>query len=140
VPIFLSLFSTIGGVLKGFFGWKQGQTEVVAAAVKVFGDVSASNAQREQAIAQIISAEAQAGGLAANWRPLLMLLFMALLLSFWFGYTPPNISGPMPPMIQEVFDIIKIGIGGYIPARTVEKIVSQLNLASVLKTMLNGKK
>lgn len=137
--IILAAISGIGNIISGFFGFKKEQADVMGKAITALGDATASNSEREKAIATIISAEANNGGLSANWRPLLMLLFMGLLISFWFGFTPPNISGEMPPMISEIFDIIKIGIAGYIPARSIEKIIGQLNIASVLKKFIEKK-
>lgn len=56
-----------------------------------------------------------------SWRPILMLLFAGLIGAFWFGYIPPNITQDMPPALDRVFDIIQMGIGGYIGGRSVEK-------------------
>ncbi len=130
----------LGTAITGFFGFKEGQANVLARAVDVVADVSASNAQREHAIATIIAAEANSGyWLAAIWRPLLMVFFAVLLGSWWFGYTPPNIDNEMSPAMAEVFSILKIGIGGYIPARTIEKIVHDINIGQVLKKFIDKK-
>lgn len=138
MPIIGMIFGGIFSAIKGFFGWRTEQAQTVQEAVKVLGDVTVSNAQREQAIASIISSESSSNyWLAACWRPLFMLIFMIIVLSFWFGYSPPQLNTPMPPMIGRIFDLIELGLGGYIPARTVEKIIAQLNLGSVLKTLIN---
>ena len=63
--------SVLGTAITGFFGFKEGQANVLGKAVDVIADVSASNAQREHAIALIIAAEANSGyWLAAIWRPI----------------------------------------------------------------------
>lgn len=136
----LGIVSVVGDVFKWFFNVKEKQADVASGAIKVLGDISASNAQREQAIATIISSEANAGGIAASWRPIMMYIFMGLLLSFWFGWTPPHLTDTMPPVVSRIFDIIQIGLCGYIPARTIEKIVSSINISSVLKALMGTKK
>lgn len=135
---FTALFTTVASAIGGFFGFKKNQTEVLQTSMKVLSDTSASNAQREQAVASIIAAEASSSHwLAAVWRPILMITFASMLLSYWWGYAPPNIDAPMPPVLEELFGLIKLGIGGYIGARTIEKVISNLNLSSVLKKFLD---
>jgi len=72
-----------------------------------------------EAAAQIIVAEAQGESwLQRNWRPITMLSFLGLLFLYWFGIQPEN----MPEsVLLAVFDLLKIGIGGYIVGRSVEK-------------------
>lgn len=57
--------------------------------------------------------------LAANWRPILMLTFAALIVARFLGYTAQGIS---EAEYAELWGIIKVGIGGYTIGRTVEKI------------------
>jgi len=69
----------------------------------------------------IIVAEAQSESwLTRNWRPLTMLTFVALIVADWLGYSAPNLPIEMK---QELYSIVKLGIGGYIGARSIEKIV-----------------
>lgn len=73
----------------------------------------------EKAAAAIIQAEAASRHwLAANWRPLTMLTFVALIVSRWLGYAAPNLS---EAEILELWAIVKIGLGGYVVGRSVEK-------------------
>lgn len=134
------LFTGIGAVVGGLFKFKGRQAEVIQSAIQVLGDVSASNAQREQAVASIIAAEAGSESVLARiWRPMLMVTFAGIIISYWFGYAPPNIDGPLSPMMQEIFGILKIGVGGYIGGRTIEKIVSNIGLSSALKKFVEKK-
>jgi len=71
--------------------------------------------------ASVILAEANGKSwLQRNWRPLMMLWFAILLGMYWFGITPDNLT-------QEdrtnLFDLMKLGIGGYIVGRSAEKVV-----------------
>lgn len=134
------LFSMIGSGVQAIFGFKSEQASAVKEAIKVVGDYSASEGQREAAIATIIAAENSSGyAISAIWRPLMMLIFLAFLVSFWLGYVPINASGPMPPMISEIFELIKIGMGGYVGGRSLEKIISALSLGGVLKEFIKKK-
>ena len=73
----------------------------------------------EQAAADVIKQEAASEHwLAANWRPLTMLTFLSLIVARWFGYTVPGISEALE---IRLFDIIEIGLGGYVIGRSVEK-------------------
>lgn len=57
--------------------------------------------------------------LAANWRPLLMLTFGGLIVARWFGLAAPNLS---EAEYLALWDIVELGIGGYVVGRTVEKV------------------
>jgi hypothetical protein len=74
-----------------------------------------------EAQARIVTAEASSESwLTSNWRPLLMVVFTGLVVTRWFG-----LSVPIPLDVElELWSIIKIGIGGYVGGRTVEKIAS----------------
>ena len=75
----------------------------------------------EQAAGQIIRTEAASSHwLAANWRPLTMLTFTALIVARWFGFAAPELS---EAEYLALWDIVEIGIGGYIVGRSAEKIV-----------------
>lgn len=120
---------------------KQQQGQTVSDALKIIGDVTTSQGQREAAVASIISAEATSDSwLTRTWRPLTMICFVVILLSFFLGYTPANLlSNTIPPLIGRIFDIVEIGLMGYIPARSLEKIVSSINVGSVLKAYISKK-
>jgi hypothetical protein len=82
-----------------------------------------------EARAKIVQAEAQSESwLTANWRPLIMVFFAGIIGSTWFGYAPPNIT---PELNTHLFDIIELGLGGYVVGRSVEKIAPAV--AEVLK-------
>jgi len=81
------------------------------------------------AATEIIKAEAASEHwLAANWRPLLMLTFGALIVARWFGWAAPELS---EAEYIKLWDIVQLGIGGYTIGRSVEKITP--TIASALK-------
>lgn len=76
------------------------------------------------AASEIIKAEAASDHwLAANWRPLLMLTFGALIVARWFGWAAPELS---EAEYLKLWDIVQLGIGGYTIGRSVEKITPTL--------------
>jgi hypothetical protein len=52
-----------------------------------------------------------------------MLGFFGLLASYWLGYSPPNLS---QETLGNLFDLLKIGIGGYVVGRSAEKVAPQV--------------
>ena len=69
----------------------------------------------------VIKAEANSPNiLTSSWRPIVMLGFFGLIVSYWLGYTPPNIT---EDMLKELFMLIKIGLGGYVIGRSAEKTI-----------------
>jgi len=56
--------------------------------------------------------------LAANWRPLTMLVFVGLIVARWMGWAAPNLA---EAEYLKLWDIVELGLGGYVIGRTVEK-------------------
>ena len=57
--------------------------------------------------------------LVAAWRPVTMLIFVGMIVSYWFGYTPVNVT---QDLLIELFSLVKIGLGGYVVGRSAEKV------------------
>ena len=95
---------------------------------KFFPDADAemkSNLQQFMAVftaqAQIVQAEAQSQNwLASSWRPITMLTFVVLIVARWFGWAAPNLS---EAEYIKLWDIVQLGLGGYVIGRSVEKII-----------------
>jgi len=83
----------------------------------------------EAAAADIVKAEAQSQSwLASNWRPVTMLIFVALIVARWFGWAAPNLA---EEEYIKLWDIVQLGLGGYVIGRSAEKIVP--SIAEALK-------
>lgn len=83
----------------------------------------------ELAAADVVKVEAASNHwLAANWRPLTMLVFVGLVVARWMGWTAPGMS---EAEYLSIYDLIKIGLGGYVVGRSAEKIVPAV--AAILK-------
>jgi hypothetical protein len=74
-----------------------------------------------KAQAQIINTEAASQHwLAANWRPITMLIFVGLIVARWFGWAAPNLA---EEEYIKLWSIVELGLGGYVIGRSIEKIV-----------------
>jgi hypothetical protein len=84
----------------------------------------AHQAEIEGAAAKIIQTEAASSHwLAANWRPLTMLVFVCLIVARWFGWAAPNLS---EAEYVKLWSIVEFGLGGYVVGRSVEKIAPSI--------------
>lgn len=73
-----------------------------------------------KARAGIVQAEAQSEHwVTATWRPITMLTFLALAVGDSLGWLPN-------PLRDEAWTLLQIGLGGYVVARSGEKIVTQI--------------
>lgn len=75
-----------------------------------------------QAQAKIITAEAQGESwLQRNWRPVTMLTLVGLVVSYFLGLAPQYLVDN-PSQVEDLFGIVKVGLGGYVVGRSGEKI------------------
>lgn len=85
------------------------QTQVVA-------EVIQAQAKMAEMQANIIQAEATSTHwLTATWRPITMLTFLALIVMAQLGFTEP--------VPNDMWPLLKLGLGGYVIGRSFEKTV-----------------
>lgn len=90
---------------------------------KAMLDADAKFVAAQQAV---IVAETQADSfLTKNWRPIAMMFFLVMIgfAVFNAGEVPWNHKIIPEDLIHEAFSLVKLGLGGYVGARTVEKVV-----------------
>ncbi|WP_066018384.1 3TM-type holin [Endozoicomonas atrinae] len=74
--------------------------------------------------AGVIKAEAQGESwLQRSWRPIVMLVFTALIVCRWLGWSAPDLTEAVE---LKLFSIVQIGIGGYIASRGIEKVADKI--------------
>ncbi|WP_419833078.1 3TM-type holin [Endozoicomonas atrinae] len=74
--------------------------------------------------AGVIKAEAQGDSwLQRSWRPIVMLVFTALIVCRWLGWSAPDLSEAVE---LKLFSIVQLGIGGYIASRGIEKVADKI--------------
>ena len=128
LQLLLPLLSSIGGqVAKNLFPDPADETKRKEAEHQFTLGVMQHANQIEQAAAEVVKAEAASSHwLAANWRPLTMLTFVGLVVARWMGWTAPGMT---ESEYLSIYDLIKIGIGGYVVGRSAEKIVPAITEA-----------
>ena len=98
---------------------------------KIWPDAGEAERQKVQmaltlfaAQAEIVKTEAASQHwLAANWRPILMLTFGGLIVARWFGWAAPNLDAAE---YLKLWDIVQLGLGGYVIGRSVEKVAPEI--------------
>lgn len=98
---------------------------------KIWPDAGEAERQKIQmaltmfaAQAEIVKTEAASSHwLAANWRPLIMLTFCGLIVARWFGWAAPDLDASE---YLKLWDIVQLGLGGYVIGRSVEKVAPQV--------------
>jgi hypothetical protein len=76
---------------------------------------------------EIILAEAKGGWLQRNWRPGLMAMFGAIIFNNYIFYPYLSLffeNAPMMEIPPDMWGLLKIGVGGYVVGRSVEKVTS----------------
>ncbi len=124
-------------MLGGLF--KNAGTELIGSVGSVIDNLSTSNKEKHAAKAeltkivqdsltkvlelqsQVLKTEMSGTWLQSSWRPILMLAFTSLLILRWTGIANPALA---PALELELMSIIKLGLGGYIGARSVEKVAT----------------
>lgn len=140
MPFIPIIFSFLGSTIKGFFGFQGDQAKTVQKTIDLLQSINSVDGQCNVAQAQAIqSILTQGSFLEQIWRPILMILLMLIIGCWFFGYIPPHFNDPVSPMMQEVLSTLKIGVAGYVPCRTLEKVIQQVNLGSVLKAIISKK-
>lgn len=134
-------FGLIGNIFKGIFSFKTAQADIVAKSLQLLSDVNASDADKANAAAIVMSADARSESLITRvWRPITVFIFLGLLVSFWFGYAPHNmLIDKMPPVLDRIFDIIESVVLAGQGGRTLEKIVREMSLGMLLRKFVEKK-
>ena len=104
-------------------------TEKAKAEAEAMRQLLSHQAEIESAAAKIINTEAASTHwLAANWRPLTMLVFVGLIVGRWFGWAAPGLQ---EAEYLKLWSIVEFGLGGYVVGRSVEKVAP--SIASAMK-------
>jgi len=127
------LASVAGPIVQGLFG-------VIDQAVEdkdLAGKIKAEIAARQQELVQtemrgaieIILAEARGGWLQRNWRPLLMISVMAIVVNNYILFPYLSMWTDKVVVLElpgGLWALLTTGVGGYVVGRSGEKIASQL--------------
>ena len=134
IGLITAIFSQTKEVIMGLIGSNDKKVEVGKALEEMKADILEKAIELEkqliQAQSKIITAEATGKSwLQRNWRPMLMVMFgyiifhnyiLAPILNTWIFI--PTLE--MPP---DLWDLLKIGVGGYIVGRSAEKTAAVIS-------------
>lgn len=132
----MGLLSVISGLLKpvselvdAVHTSKEEILEKKAKFLSIQGEILAKAAEYEgkllESQSNIIMAETKGDGwLQKSWRPVVMLVFTAMVVSDGYGW----LTNPLSP---KAWGLLQLGLGGYVIGRSAEKIVPKV--LSVLK-------
>lgn len=91
------------------------QFDVDEALIKARGNVIVAEAESEH-------------WLPSNWRPITMLAFVGMIGGYWFGFTPELPTDA----VADMFELVKLGLGGYVIGRSVEKVTKTASGSGLL--------
>lgn len=101
------------------------QQEIVRLQVEWNEKLLQASIEEVKAQAQVVTAEASSGNwLAASWRPILMLTFTYIILHNFV--LAPLFHLQSVPIPTDMWDLLRLGIGGYVMGRSAEKIAPSI--------------
>ena len=118
----LSWFSSgvikeIGDVIDNIF---TNDEERANAKLKVLNVLKEQQLELQKLQTEIIVTEANGNWLQRSWRPILMLCFGFIVM--YVKFIAPLFILPIPPLENEFWNLLQLGIGGYVVGRSAEKI------------------
>lgn len=133
---FSGVMSSISDVLGHFITSPEErfQAQVKLTEIATNYQLAVLEADKEFAVQQatVITAEAKSESwIARNWRPVTMLVFVYIIAHNYIFATLFHLTVvPIPP---DMWDLLKLGLGGYIAGRSVEKISDSVAAAVIAK-------
>ena len=112
-----SVVKEIGKVIDSLF---TSDEERIRAKNEVFKVLQEQQMELQRLQTEIIVAEANGNWLQRSWRPILMLCFGFIVM--YVKFIAPLFQLPIPPLENEFWNLLQIGIGGYVVGRSAEKI------------------
>jgi len=92
------------------------KAQLLTIQTQVISQVISAQSKMAEMQANIITAEARSKHwLTSTWRPITMLTFLTLIVAAQLGLT-----GPVP---EDMWPLLKLGLGGYVIGRSFEKTV-----------------
>ena len=110
----------IGNVLDSLF---TSDEERLKAKNKVFEILQKKELELQKMQTEIIIAEAQGNWLQRSWRPILMLAFGFIVI--YVKFIAPLFDLKIPELEDEFWNLLQLGIGGYVIGRTGEKMMEK---------------
>mgnify|MGYP003655384369 FL=1 len=118
-----SVIKEIGKVIDNLFTTDEERLE---AKNKIFQVIQEKELELQKMQTDIIIAEAKGNWLQRSWRPILMLSFGFIVI--YVKFIAPLFGFTIPPLEDEFWDLLQLGIGGYVVGRSAEKIAKSVTI------------
>ena len=113
----------VGKVIDGLF---TSDEERLKAKNEVFKVLQEQQLELQKLQTEIVLAEANGNWLQRSWRPILMLAFGFIVI--YVKFVAPLFQLPIPPLENEFWNLLQLGIGGYVVGRSAEKIAGNITI------------
>jgi hypothetical protein len=117
------LVKEVGNVIDKLF---TSEEERLKAKNEIFKVLQEQQLELQKLQTEIIVTEANGNWLQRSWRPILMLAFGFIVI--YVKFIAPLFSLPIPPLENEFWDLLQLGIGGYVVGRSVEKVAKNITI------------
>ena len=114
------LVTEVGKVIDNLF---TSDEERLNAKNEVFRVLQEQQLELQKLQTEIILAEANGNWLQRSWRPILMLSFGFIVI--YVKFIAPMFSLPIPPLEDQFWSLLNLGIGGYVVGRSAEKVMKE---------------
>jgi|TARA_R110000765_G_scaffold16754_9_gene46695 hypothetical protein len=113
-----NVIGDIGKVIDNLF---TSDEERIQARNKIMQVLKEKELELQKMQTDVIIAEAKGNWIQRSWRPLLMLSFGFIVI--YNKFAAPLFGWPIPILEEEFWNLLQIGIGGYVVGRTGEKMM-----------------
>ena len=116
-----NVIGEIGKVIDNLF---TSEEERLNAKNKILQVLKEKELELQKMQTDIIIAEAKGNWLQRSWRPILMLSFGFIII--YTKFIAPLFDLAIPELEDEFWNLLQIGIGGYVVGRSVEKVADKV--------------
>lgn len=116
------LFKSIGGVIDEIFTNDEERAKAKNEILKVLSDKAL---ELDRMRVDIIQSEAAGNWLQRSWRPILMLAFGFIVV--YSKFIAPAFNLPNAALEPDFWNLLQLGIGGYVVGRSAEKIIKNVS-------------
>jgi len=118
-----NVISEIGKVIDNLF---TNDEERINAKNKILQVIKEKELELQKMQTDIIIAEAKGNWLQRSWRPILMLSFGFIVI--YVKFLAPLFGWTIPELEDKFWNLLQIGIGGYVVGRSAEKIADKVTI------------
>jgi len=113
----------VGNVIDKLF---TSEEERLNAKNEIFKVLQEQQLELQKLQTEIIVTEANGNWLQRSWRPILMLAFGFIVI--YVKFIAPLFDLPVPPLEDKFWNLLELGIGGYVIGRSVEKVAGKITI------------